>query len=246
MNADGVVPTTFDRSCAHQHDLSFVAHGLRHSAHMSQLSGGAAAVPDAVPSAGTLYDKLGQPLLDVKAASQPAAVPSTTAASAGAAVVPTSVPGPPGSGGLVPGSLTAAQRSELAMAKRRADKAAAGKRTRVLSTLIDGPDGDQADEDIDIQKHSDEIEAKIAAMEDEKEAKRLKRLLRNRISAQQARERKKTYVQSLEQRAKEHEDRAQQLDERVRQLECENKVLRTVIKNMSNNDSQQSLLLQQD
>ena len=42
-------------------------------------------------------------------------------------------------------------------------------------------------------------EARLASITDEKERKRLKRLLRNRVSAQQARERKKAYLSSLEQ-----------------------------------------------
>eukprot|EP00238_Polyblepharides_amylifera_P012102 CAMPEP_0196598190 /NCGR_PEP_ID=MMETSP1081-20130531/94180_1 /TAXON_ID=36882 /ORGANISM="Pyramimonas amylifera, Strain CCMP720" /LENGTH=241 /DNA_ID=CAMNT_0041923855 /DNA_START=776 /DNA_END=1501 /DNA_ORIENTATION=- len=71
-------------------------------------------------------------------------------------------------------------------------------------------------------------------IEDEKERKRLKRLLRNRVSAQQARERKKAYMSTLESRSKELEDRAKELDQRVNTLERENFMLRQVIKNITN------------
>lgn len=168
----------------------------------------------------------------------PGVVPQCNTVSGAPSCTGHGAPGGSGPSAAASGSLTIAQRSELAMAKRRADKAAAGKRTRVLSNLLDmAHDGSDAsamlcDEEMDIQKHGAEIEAKIAQMGDEKEAKRLKRLLRNRISAQQARERKKTYVQSLEGRATEMEDRCTSLEDRVRTLECENKVLRRIIMNM--------------
>ena len=71
-----------------------------------------------------------------------------------------------------------------------------------------------------------------ASVDDEKEAKRLKRLLRNRVSAQQARERKKSYLSSLEDKNKEHEQTIAQLQQQVRTLERENQMLRTVMKSM--------------
>eukprot|EP01018_Ginkgo_biloba_P018154 Gb_12012 [translate_table: standard] len=60
----------------------------------------------------------------------------------------------------------------------------------------------------------------------DKEHKRLKRLLRNRVSAQQARERKKAYLNELETRAKELEQRNSELEERVSTLHKENHMLR--------------------
>ncbi|KAL8158512.1 hypothetical protein V2J09_000049 [Rumex salicifolius] len=60
----------------------------------------------------------------------------------------------------------------------------------------------------------------------DKESKRLKRLLRNRVSAQQARERKKTYLVELEGRVKDLEKRNSELDERLSTLQNENQMLR--------------------
>ncbi|KAL1359521.1 transcription factor HY5-like isoform X6 [Arachis duranensis] len=60
----------------------------------------------------------------------------------------------------------------------------------------------------------------------DKEYRRLKRLLRNRVSAQQARERKKVYVNDLESRAKDLEDKNSNLEERISTLINENTMLR--------------------
>ncbi|KAM2656578.1 hypothetical protein EV1_012057 [Malus domestica] len=65
----------------------------------------------------------------------------------------------------------------------------------------------------------------------DKEYRRLKRLLRNRVSAQQARERKKVYVNDLESRAKELDDRNSKLEERISTLVNENAMLRKVLMN---------------
>lgn len=54
------------------------------------------------------------------------------------------------------------------------------------------------------------------------------RLLRNRVSAQQARERKKSYVSNLEQRAREQEQSITEMEQRVNKLERENAMLRSV------------------
>ncbi|XP_024381386.1 uncharacterized protein [Physcomitrium patens] len=64
----------------------------------------------------------------------------------------------------------------------------------------------------------------------DKEHKRLKRLLRNRVSAQQARERKKAYLSELEIRSKELEHRNAELEERVSTLQRENQMLRQIVK----------------
>uniref|UniRef100_A0A7N0T9M0 Transcription factor HY5 n=1 Tax=Kalanchoe fedtschenkoi TaxID=63787 RepID=A0A7N0T9M0_KALFE len=65
----------------------------------------------------------------------------------------------------------------------------------------------------------------------EKEHKRLKRLLRNRVSAQQARERKKVYLTELELRVKASEKKNSELEERLSTLQNENQMLRQILKN---------------
>jgi len=54
------------------------------------------------------------------------------------------------------------------------------------------------------------------------------RLLRNRVSAQQARERKKVYVNDLESRAVELEEKNTNLEEQISTLINENTMLRKV------------------
>ncbi|KAK6129529.1 hypothetical protein DH2020_036762 [Rehmannia glutinosa] len=63
------------------------------------------------------------------------------------------------------------------------------------------------------------------------EARLTKRLLRNRVSAQQARERKKAYLIDLEARVKELETKNAELDERLSTLQNENQMLRQILKN---------------
>lgn len=65
----------------------------------------------------------------------------------------------------------------------------------------------------------------------DKENKRLKRLLRNRVSAQQARERKKAYLTELETRVKDLEKKNSELEERLSTLQNENQMLRQILKN---------------
>ncbi|KAG6598576.1 Transcription factor HY5, partial [Cucurbita argyrosperma subsp. sororia] len=65
----------------------------------------------------------------------------------------------------------------------------------------------------------------------DKESKRLKRLLRNRVSAQQARERKKAYLNDLEIRVKDLEKKNSELEERLSTLQNENQMLRQILKN---------------
>ncbi|KAK6927517.1 Basic-leucine zipper domain [Dillenia turbinata] len=65
----------------------------------------------------------------------------------------------------------------------------------------------------------------------DKENKRLKRLLRNRVSAQQARERKKAYLNDLELRVKDLEKRNSELEESLSTLQKENQMLRHILKN---------------
>ncbi|KAJ7980492.1 transcription factor HY5-like [Quillaja saponaria] len=65
----------------------------------------------------------------------------------------------------------------------------------------------------------------------DKEYRRHKRLLRNRVSAQQARERKKVYVNDLESRATELQERNSKLEESISTLINENAMLRKVLMN---------------
>lgn len=70
----------------------------------------------------------------------------------------------------------------------------------------------------------------------DKEHRRLKRLLRNRVSAQQARERKKAYLSELEVRVKELEKRNSELEEKLSTLQNENQMLRQILKNTTVNN----------
>ncbi|KAK1370178.1 Transcription factor HY5 [Heracleum sosnowskyi] len=72
----------------------------------------------------------------------------------------------------------------------------------------------------------------------DKENKRLKRLLRNRVSAQQARERKKAYLSELEVRVKDLEKKNAELDERLSTLQNENNMLRQILKNTTSGGRQ--------
>ncbi|KAI9106510.1 hypothetical protein K1719_022038 [Acacia pycnantha] len=65
----------------------------------------------------------------------------------------------------------------------------------------------------------------------DKETKRLKRLLTNRVSAQQARERKKAYLNDLETGVKDLEEENMELKERLSTLQNENQMLRHILKN---------------
>ncbi|PSS34459.1 Transcription factor like [Actinidia chinensis var. chinensis] len=65
----------------------------------------------------------------------------------------------------------------------------------------------------------------------DKEHKRLKRLLRNRVSAQEARERKKAYLIELEARVKDLEKKNSEMEEMLSTLQNENQMLRQILKN---------------
>ncbi len=68
------------------------------------------------------------------------------------------------------------------------------------------------------------------------------RLLRNRVSAQQARERKKSYVSTIEERVHDQDTQLAQLRQRVQTLERENGMLRQVIKNIKGNNKDAMLV----
>jgi len=89
------------------------------------------------------------------------------------------------------------------------------------------------------EEQNEEIDKKLSGVECVKEQKRLKRLLRNRVSAQQARERKKSYLSSLEDKSKEQENEIARLNEKVQSLQQENTMLRQVVKNIRMKDSNQ-------
>jgi len=61
------------------------------------------------------------------------------------------------------------------------------------------------------------------------EVKRMKRLLRNRVSAQLARERKKQYVLGLEKKAKESDQTIEELEGKIRDLTEENAELKRLV-----------------
>ena len=88
------------------------------------------------------------------------------------------------------------------------------------------------DDDASVPTKPHEIaKSKYNHVEDEKERKRLKRLLRNRVSAQQARERKKAYMSDLEQERLGMEARFAEMEAKINTLERENFMLRQVVKN---------------
>ncbi|GMH19604.1 hypothetical protein Nepgr_021445 [Nepenthes gracilis] len=66
----------------------------------------------------------------------------------------------------------------------------------------------------------------------DKEYRRLRRLLRNRVSAQQARERKKVYVNDLESKANDLQYKNLKLEEEISTLLNENTMLRKILMNV--------------
>jgi len=128
--------------------------------------------------------------------------------------------GPPGDGRGA--RLTSAQQEELEMARRRAEKAAKGKAANTAAVARRAKRRNSYSSD----RSDDDLQQKLSTVTDEKEAKRLKRLLRNRVSAQQARERKKSYVATLEEKCQDQEQRIAEQQQRLNTLERENVMLR--------------------
>ncbi|ESQ32079.1 hypothetical protein EUTSA_v10004860mg [Eutrema salsugineum] len=86
-----------------------------------------------------------------------------------------------------------------------------------------------------VQTTGGERQRKRGRSSADKENKRLKRLLRNRVSAQQARERKKAYLTDLEKKVKDLENKNSELEERLSTLQNENQMLRHILKNTTAN-----------
>ncbi|XP_010250037.1 PREDICTED: transcription factor HY5 [Nelumbo nucifera] len=82
-----------------------------------------------------------------------------------------------------------------------------------------------------VQATAEVVQRKRGRSPADKENKRLKRLLRNRVSAQQARERKKAYLNELEAKVKDLEQKNSELEERLSTLQNENQMLRQILKN---------------
>ena len=108
-----------------------------------------------------------------------------------------------------------------------------------------GPPGFEEVADLAEDIHSPYKEKQVKAektpkkiqVEDEKERKRLKRLLRNRVSAQQARERKKAYMSSLETERSDLDGKFAELESKINTLERENFMLRQVVQNATRGHS---------
>ncbi|XP_010254358.1 PREDICTED: transcription factor HY5-like [Nelumbo nucifera] len=82
-----------------------------------------------------------------------------------------------------------------------------------------------------VQATAEVVHRKRGRSPADKETKRLKRLLRNRVSAQQARERKKAYLNELEGKVKDLEQKNSELEEKLSTLQNENQMLRQILKN---------------
>ena len=133
------------------------------------------------------------------------------------------------------GRLQRASARQAAKAKVTEKRKAQAQRKRPAAAKADDDEDDSSSEDDDdasVPTKPHEIaKSKYNHVEDEKERKRLKRLLRNRVSAQQARERKKAYMSDLEQERLGMEARFAEMEAKINTLERENFMLRQVVKN---------------
>ena len=108
----------------------------------------------------------------------------------------------------------------------------------MLCSPTDSDDDEESDGDATVPSGGDKqpkpheiAKTKYNHIEDEKERKRLKRLLRNRESAQQARERKKAYMSTLEDERRDIQTKMAEMEAKINTLERENFMLRQVVKN---------------
>ena len=133
------------------------------------------------------------------------------------------------------GRLQRASARQAAKAKVTEKRKAQAQRKRPAAAKADDDEDDSSSEDDDdasVPTKPHEIaKSKYNHVEDEKERKRLKRLLRNRVSAQQARERKKAYMSDLENERLGMEARFAEMEAKINTLERENFMLRQVVKN---------------
>jgi transcription factor HY5 len=133
------------------------------------------------------------------------------------------------------GRLQRASARQAAKAKVTEKRKAQAQRKRPAAAKVDDDEDDSSSEDDDdasVPTKPHEIaKSKYNHVEDEKERKRLKRLLRNRVSAQQARERKKAYMSDLENERLGMEARFAEMEAKINTLERENFMLRQVVKN---------------
>ncbi|KAJ9527991.1 hypothetical protein QJQ45_005564 [Haematococcus lacustris] len=158
-----------------------------------------------------------------------------------------------------PGHLTPDALAELELARQRAARAAAGRRQQLIaqkrakeqahqealaaaadkrrrtasapapaSAMTMQSSGDDSDAD----------EGQMASTGDPiKDSRRLKRLLRNRVSAQQARERKKQHMNDLEEQVHAQAERIEQLTKELAAAQSEADTLRLIISNMRGADA---------
>ena len=133
------------------------------------------------------------------------------------------------------GRLQRASARQAAKAKVTEKRKAQAQRKRPAAAKADDDEDDsssEVDDDASVPTKPHEIaKSKYNHVEDEKERKRLKRLLRNRVSAQQARERKKAYMSDLENERLGMEARFAEMEAKINTLERENFMLRQVVKN---------------
>jgi len=130
---------------------------------------------------------------------------------------------------------TSRQNRRAQQAARNSQKAIASQKRKITTPSLPSEDDAESESDGEVPDGQNPSAADIARnkynhVEDEKERKRLKRLLRNRVSAQQARERKKAYMGNLEDRLRSLETRNEELEERANTLEKENSMLRQLLK----------------
>ncbi|GLI59973.1 hypothetical protein VaNZ11_002031 [Volvox africanus] len=100
--------------------------------------------------------------------------------------------------------------------------------------------GDHSEGELELSRLSPEEQERVLTARlasggtgsSDKDARRLKRLLRNRVSAQQARERKKQYVSSLEDQIRDQQTHIALLEKRLEMLESQNEALRNIIMTM--------------